>query len=79
MQGQNQKLLVEGEHKAGWVTISTDEYESLLATLEILSSPKAMEIIRKGEQDLLNGRSKPLDQLKKELEIPSGRESKLCL
>lgn len=64
-----QNLAIEGEHKAGWVTISTDEYESLLATLEILSSPKAMEKIRKGEEDLLKGRSKPLEQLKKELAI----------
>ena len=61
------QLQVHGEHKAAWVTISTDEYESLLATAETLSNPKAMEKIRQGEKDRLEGRLKDLDQVKKEL------------
>ena len=60
-------LQVHGEHKAAWVTISTDEYESLLATLETLSDPKAMEKIRQGERERLEGKLKSLDQIKKEL------------
>ncbi len=61
------QLEVHGEHKAAWVTISTDEYESLLATIETLSNPKAMEKIRQGEKERLEGKLKDLDQVKKEL------------
>ena len=61
------QLQVHGEHKAAWITISTDEYESLLATLEILSSPKAMEKIKQGEKERLEGKLKSLEQIKKGL------------
>ena len=61
------KLQVHGEHKTEWVTISLDEYESLLATLEILSSPEAMEKIKQGEKERLEGKLKSLEQVKKEL------------
>ena len=60
-------LHVHGEHKAAWVTISTDEYESLLATLETLSNSKAMEKISQGEKDRLEGKIKDFDKVKKEL------------
>ena len=29
-----------GEHKANWVTISSDEYESMKSTLEVMSDPE---------------------------------------
>ena len=61
------ELKIRGKHEAYWVTISSDEYESLLATIEILSSHKAMEKIRKGEKERLEGKMKSLDQIKKEL------------
>jgi hypothetical protein len=32
-----------GEHKARWITISSDEYESMKSTLEVLSDPELME------------------------------------
>ncbi|MFH1364347.1 MAG: hypothetical protein ABIH52_01695 [Candidatus Aenigmatarchaeota archaeon] len=63
------ELKVEGKHEASWVTISTDEYESMKATIEILSSPKAMEKIRKGEAELNAGKGKKLEDVKKELGI----------
>lgn len=58
-----------GKHQTDWVTISTDEYESMISTLEILSSPKAMEKIRKGEEERLSGKGKNIDKVKKELGI----------
>jgi len=61
------ELILHGEHKTQWVTISLDEYESMKSTLEILSSPKAMEKIRKGEQERLEGKGKKLEDVKKEL------------
>lgn len=55
------------EHKTEWVVISVDEYESMKATIETLSSPEAMRKIRQGEEDRRAGRMKPLEQVKKEL------------
>ncbi len=56
-----------GKHQTDWVTISADEYESMVSTLEILSSQKAMDKIKKGEQERLSGKGKNIDKLKKEL------------
>lgn len=61
------ELKLHGEHRTQWVTISLDEYESMKATLEILSSPKAMEKIRRGEQERLAGKGQKLEDVKKEL------------
>ena len=60
---------VRGEHKAAWVTISTDEYESLLATIQTLSNPKAMAKIRQGEKERLEGKLVLLERLKKDLSL----------
>ncbi len=65
----SQQLQLHGEHKTQWVTISLDEYESMVATLEILSSPKAMKKIRVGEQERLAGKGQPIEKVKKELSI----------
>jgi len=62
MQGQ-----IRGKHKAGWITISTDEYESLLATIDILSRPSVMKKLRQAEKDKVEGKMKSLEQLKREL------------
>jgi|GEM_PF-3507360 hypothetical protein len=64
---QNCKRLLQ--KKARWVTISTDEYESMKATIETLSSPDAMRKIIKGERELAEGRGKTLKKVQKELEI----------
>lgn len=61
--------LANSKHEAGWVTISTDEYESMKATIEILSSPEAMRKIRQGEKELAEGKGKSLEEVKKELGI----------
>lgn len=58
-----------GKHQTDWVTISADEYESMVSTLEIMSSQKAMDKIRKGEEERLSGKGKNIDKLKKELGI----------
>lgn len=58
-----------GEHKTRWVTISEDEYESMKATIDILSSPEAMKKITQGEKELAEGKGKTLEQIKKELKL----------
>jgi PHD/YefM family antitoxin component YafN of YafNO toxin-antitoxin module len=58
--------MTHGKHETQWITISLDEYESMKATLEILSSPKAMEKIRKGERERSGGKGQKLEDVKRE-------------
>jgi len=60
------ELRTEGKHEAMWVTISTDEYESMKATIETLSDPEIMEQIRKSGEDIKAGRTKKWDDFVKE-------------
>ncbi len=65
------QLQMHGEHKAAWVTISTDEYESMKATIEVLSNSKLMKQIMESEEDIKMGRTKNLDDLIKGLKKKS--------
>jgi len=60
---------VHGKHESGWITISLDEYESMKATIETLSSPEAMKKILQGEKELAKGKGKTLEQVKKGLGV----------
>jgi PHD/YefM family antitoxin component YafN of YafNO toxin-antitoxin module len=57
-----------GEHKASWITISSDEYESMKSTLEVLSDPELMKQIKESREDFKAGRFKKLRDLLKESE-----------
>ena len=52
-----------GEHKARWVTISSDEYESMKSTLEIMSDPELLQQIEESRDDFEAGRYKELREL----------------
>ena len=56
------ELRAEGKHEAMWVTISTDEYESMKAAIEALSDAETMEQIRKSEADIKAGKTKKWDE-----------------
>jgi len=56
-----------GEHKARWVTISSDEYESMKSTLEVLSDSELIEQIKESSEDFKTGKFKKLRDLIKEL------------
>jgi len=55
------------EHKAKWMTISTDEYESLKSTLEVLSDPELMKQLEKSKDDIKKGRTTKWGDFIKEL------------
>ena len=57
-----------GEHKARWITISSDEYESMKSTLEVLSDPELMEQIKESREDFKAGNFKKLRDVLKETE-----------
>jgi len=44
------QLKTEGKHEASWITISTDEFESMKATIEALSDPEVMEQFKNSEE-----------------------------
>ena len=52
------QLQIEGKHEAHWVTISSDEYESMRATIETLSDPEVMEQLKKSHEDIKSERTK---------------------
>ena len=56
-----------GEHVAQWVTISSDEYESMKSTLEVLSDPELMAQIKESEEEYKAGNYKELRELMDEL------------
>jgi PHD/YefM family antitoxin component YafN of YafNO toxin-antitoxin module len=47
-----------GVHKARWITISLDEYESMKSTLEVLSDQELMEQIKESRVDFKTGNFK---------------------
>ncbi len=61
------EIKTEGGHEAHWVTISSDEYESMKRTIEILSDPEAMEQLRKSEEDIKAGSTKKWSEFVQEL------------
>ncbi|MBU3966497.1 MAG: hypothetical protein KKG76_03845 [Euryarchaeota archaeon] len=52
-----------GEHKAQWVTISRDEYESMKSTLEVRSNSELIEQIKESREDYQSGKFKKLREL----------------
>jgi PHD/YefM family antitoxin component YafN of YafNO toxin-antitoxin module len=60
------EIKASGEHKARWITISSDEYESMKSTLEVFSDPELMEQIKESREDFKVGRFKKLQDLLKE-------------
>jgi len=62
-----QNLKTEGKHEAYWVTISSDEYESMKATIEILADTGVMEQLKKSEEDIKAGRKKKWAEFLKEV------------
>ena len=49
-------MLMGGEHKTKWVTISLDEYDSMRRTIEVLSDKDLLRQIIKSESDIKAGR-----------------------
>jgi PHD/YefM family antitoxin component YafN of YafNO toxin-antitoxin module len=52
-----------GEHMAQWVTISSDEYESMKSTLEIISDQELLQQIKMSREDFKARRYKELREL----------------
>ena len=49
---------LQGKHEAHWVTISSDEYQSMIDTIEALSDPDLVRQLRSSEEDIKAGKTK---------------------
>jgi PHD/YefM family antitoxin component YafN of YafNO toxin-antitoxin module len=58
---------VHGKHQAEWITISSDEYDSMKRTIDVLSYKELMTQIREGK--CKETPSRDLETLAKELGI----------
>ena len=58
---------VHGQHKTNWITISTDEYESMQRTIEVLSDSDLMAQIEEGKKK--GAKTRDFEELAKELDI----------
>ena len=58
---------ITGKHQAGWITISTDEYESMKETIEILSDVDIMKQLEEGKKSTTKVRD--FEDLAKELGV----------
>lgn len=54
-------LTIDGRPKA--VMISADEWESIMATLDIATDPKMVKAIKRGEKDIKEGKYYTLDEV----------------
>ena len=58
---------MHGPHKSEWITISTDEYESMQRTIEVLSDTDLMNQLGEGKRK--NAPVRDFEELAGELEI----------
>jgi len=63
------RTMIKRQGKPGLIIMSADEYESWEETKEILADKKLMRSIKRGEEDIKNGRYITLEDLKKELKL----------
>jgi len=55
------------KHVTRWITISTDEYDSMKSTLEILSDPVLREEALKGKEQAIAGKTRKSVDVAKDL------------
>jgi PHD/YefM family antitoxin component YafN of YafNO toxin-antitoxin module len=56
-----------GKHQSGWIAISTDEYESMKETIEVLSDIDIIKQLEEGKKD--SGKARDFESLAEELGI----------
>ncbi|MBI3324059.1 MAG: type II toxin-antitoxin system Phd/YefM family antitoxin [Candidatus Omnitrophica bacterium] len=65
--GKLDRYIVTKRGKPVVVMLSVEDYESLMETLEILADPKAMAGLRRGEEDVREGRTRSWAEVKRSL------------
>lgn len=61
------RFVVTKRGKPVAVLLGSDDYESLIETLDIQADSKALAGIRAGEEDIRKGRTRPWNEIKKRI------------
>ena len=65
--GKLDRYVVTKRGKPVVVMMSVEDYEALMETLDILADPKAMASLRRGEEDIRKGQTRPWKDIKASL------------
>ena len=65
--GKLDRYVITKRGKPVVVMMSVEDYESLMETLDILADPKAMASLRRGEEEIRKGRTRPWKDIKSSL------------
>ena len=64
---RHEHVVITRNGRPAGVVLSSEEYEALVETLEILEDEDALEALRESERDVRAGRLYDLDQVRREL------------
>lgn len=67
VEARHEHLVITRKGRPAAVVVSSEEWEALEETLEILSDPEAMEALRQSDEDVAAGRVHTWDEVKREL------------
>jgi antitoxin YefM len=64
---RHEHVVITRNGRPAGVVLSTEEYEALMETLEVLEDDEALEALRESEEDVRAGRLHSLDEVRREL------------
>ena len=64
---RHEHVIITRNGRPAAVVLSSDEYEALAETLEVLEDDEALEALRESEADVRAGRVYALDEVRREL------------
>ena len=67
VQGRHEHVVITRNGRPAAVVVSTEEWEALEETLEILQDEEALAALRESEEDVKAGRLFSLDEVRREL------------
>lgn len=67
VEGKHEHVVITRNGRPAVVLLSTDEYEAIQETLEILQDDETMEALLRSDEDVAAGRLHSWDEVKREL------------
>jgi prevent-host-death family protein len=67
VEGRHEHVVITRNGRPAAVVISTDEWEALEETLEVLQDEKTLAALRESDEDVRAGRMLSLDEVRREL------------
>ena len=67
VENEQEHVVITRQGKPVAIVMSVDEWESWEETIDILSDPEAMDVLRESEEDVKAGRFVDLDDVKRDL------------